>query len=99
VRVKRFQPGSDRLKIPQVGWNAVFDLDGQLFAGVREGSYIYNVHSYFAEDSKYTIARCTYGTVYAAAVRKDNFYGVQFHAEKSADVGDAILRNFLELKA
>jgi glutamine amidotransferase len=55
------------------------------------------VHSYYAEDSPYTIAKCTYGINYAAAIRKDNFYGVQFHTEKSATTGDKIIQNFLEL--
>jgi len=64
---------------------------------VEEKSYIYNVHGYYAEDSEYTIARCNYGINYASAIRKDNFYGVQFHAEKSAAVGEKILKNFLEL--
>jgi glutamine amidotransferase len=66
-----------------------------LFKGIPEQSFIYNVHSYYAEDSKYTIARCTYGLEYAAAVQKDNFYGVQFHTEKSAGTGEQILKNFL----
>lgn len=85
------------LKVPQVGWNRIYDLGGPLFQNLSESSYIYNVHSYFAEDSDYTIARCTYGVTYAAAIQKDNFYGVQFHTEKSAETGDRILKNFLAL--
>jgi glutamine amidotransferase len=84
-----------KLKVPQVGWNTIYDLKSELFKNVPEKSYIYNVHSYFAEDSEYTIATCSYGVAYAAAVKKDNFYGVQFHTEKSAATGDAILKNFL----
>jgi glutamine amidotransferase len=83
------------LKVPQIGWNSIYDLKSSLFNGITEKSYIYNVHSYYAEDSSYTIAKCNYGVEYAAAIKKDNFYGVQFHAEKSATVGEQILKNFL----
>jgi glutamine amidotransferase len=85
------------LKVPQVGWNTIFDLQSPLFKNIPDKSYIYNVHSYYAEDSQYTIAKCEYGLEYAAAIKKDNFYGVQFHTEKSAEVGDKIIKNFLEL--
>lgn len=85
------------MKVPQVGWNTIYDLQSPLFQNVDNNSFIYNVHSYYAEDSAYTIARCNYGLAYAAAVQKDNFYGVQFHTEKSAEVGDRILQNFLKL--
>jgi glutamine amidotransferase len=84
-------------KVPQVGWNTIYDLQSPLFAGVPNDSYIYNVHSYYAEDSPYTIAKCDYGVEYAAAIHKDNFYGVQFHTEKSAETGNRIIKNFLEL--
>jgi imidazole glycerol-phosphate synthase subunit HisH len=97
VNVRRFVPGAERLKVPQVGWNTIHDLRSALFAGIAEESYVYNVHSYYAEDSPYTIARCKYIVDYAAAVQKDNFYGVQFHTEKSAATGDRIIQNFLEL--
>ncbi|MDQ3682621.1 MAG: imidazole glycerol phosphate synthase subunit HisH [Bacteroidota bacterium] len=104
VQVKKFSPTplssgegpGVRLKIPQVGWNTVYDLQTDLFKGIEANSYIYNVHSYYAEDSKYTIAKCNYEIEYAAAIKKDNFYGVQFHTEKSAEVGDRIIKNFLE---
>lgn len=97
VNVKKFQSGADIIKIPQVGWNTIYALKSDLFNGVDENSYIYNVHSYYAIDSDYTIARCNYGVEYAAAVKKDNFYGVQFHTEKSAEIGDKIIKNFLNL--
>ncbi len=104
VKVKKFVfpslPGEGlgvRLKIPQVGWNTIYDLQTSLFNRIANNSYIYNVHSYYAEDSPYTIAKCNYGINYAAAIRKDNFYGVQFHTEKSATTGDKIIQNFLEL--
>jgi len=96
VKVKKFD-GRLKLKVPQVGWNNIFELQSPLFKSIPGKSYIYNVHSYYAEDSQYTIAKCEYGLQYAAAIKKDNFYGVQFHTEKSAEVGDKIIKNFLEL--
>jgi imidazole glycerol-phosphate synthase subunit HisH len=96
LKVRKFDPVL-KLKVPQVGWNNIFDLRSPLFNNITEKSYIYNVHSYYAEDSPYTIAKCEYGLPYAAAIMKDNFYGVQFHTEKSAEVGDKIIKNFLEL--
>lgn len=105
VKVKKFSfrsPSGEgsgvRFKVPQIGWNNIFDLKSELFRNVSENSFVYNVHSYYAEDSEYTIAKCRYGTDYAAAVKKDNFYGVQFHTEKSAAVGDQIIKNFLTLQ-
>ena len=105
VNVRRFPTaplsaegsGARPVKIPQVGWNTIYNLTSGLFDGVVENSYVYHVHSYCADDSEYTIARCTYGIEYAAAVKKDNFYGVQFHTEKSAATGDQIIKNFLTL--
>jgi imidazole glycerol-phosphate synthase subunit HisH len=96
VPVKKFLATSGKIKIPQIGWNTIYNLKSDLFKDIDEKSYIYNVHSYYAEDSDYTIAHCNYGLEYAAAVKKDNFYGVQFHTEKSAEIGDKILRNFIE---
>jgi imidazole glycerol-phosphate synthase subunit HisH len=97
IRVKKFSnKGANNLKTPQIGWNNIFELRSSLFKNVKEDSYIYNVHSYYAEDSKYTIAKCNYGLEYAAAISNKNFYGVQFHTEKSSEVGEQILKNFLE---
>ena len=96
VRVKRF-PANTEIKVPQIGWNNIYGLKTPLFKDIEENSFIYNVHSYYAEDSEYTIASCNYGVKYAAAVQKNNFYGLQFHTEKSADVGEHILKNFLVL--
>lgn len=96
VQVRRF-PASAEIKVPQIGWNNIYNLQTDLFKNIEEDSFIYNVHSYYAENSEYTIASCTYGLEYAAAVQKDNYYGLQFHTEKSADVGERILKNFLEL--
>ncbi len=85
------------IKVPQVGWNDIYNLKTDLFKNVPEHSYVYYVHSYFAEMNPYCIATTNYGLEYAGAVQKDNFYGVQFHTEKSAKVGEQILANFLTL--
>ncbi len=94
-RVKKF--ASDKLKVPQMGWNNIFDLRSDLFAGIDENSYVYFVHSYYVEAGKETIAACDYGVKFSAAVRDENFYAVQFHAEKSGGVGAKILENFLKI--
>ncbi len=94
IQVKKFA-GSGSLKVPQVGWNTIYNLKSAVFDQIPENSYIYNVHSYYAVSSEYTIATCNYGTEYAAAINKDNFYGLQFHTEKSADTGEQILKNFI----
>ena len=96
VEVKKFKSNQQVIKVPQIGWNNIYNLKSDLFRNIEDKSFIYNVHSYYAEDSEYTIAHCNYGIEYAAAVKKDNFYGVQFHTEKSAAIGDKILRNFIE---
>jgi len=84
-------------KIPQVGWNTIFNLKTVLFKDVSDKSYIYLVHSYYASLGDHTIATTDYIQFYSAALHRDNFYGVQFHPEKSAEVGEQILRNFIEL--
>jgi glutamine amidotransferase len=94
-RVKKFT--SDELKIPQIGWNNIFDLKSNLFAGVTENSHVYFVHSYYVETGEETIAACDYETKFSAAVSHKNFYAVQFHAEKSGAVGERILENFLKI--
>jgi glutamine amidotransferase len=96
VEVKKFKSSQQIIKVPQIGWNSIYNLKSELFNGIEDKSFIYNVHSYYAEDSEYTIATCNYGVEYAAAIKKDNFYGVQFHTEKSAVIGDRILKNFIE---
>ena len=97
VQVKKF-PTNHSIKIPQIGWNNIYQLKTSLFEDIQENSFIYNVHSYYAEDSEYTIATCHYAIDYAAAVQKDNFFGLQFHTEISAEVGEKILNNFLKLE-
>ena len=84
-------------KIPQVGWNSVSGLKGELFREVPEESYTYFVHSYRAGLCEETIAVTEYGGSFSSALQRDNFYGVQFHPEKSARVGEQILRNFINL--
>lgn len=86
---------SNAVKVPQIGWNQISDLKSDLFKRIPEQSYIYLVHSFYAPLGKETIATSEYGLNYSAALQKDNFFGVQFHPEKSSDVGSDILRNFL----
>ena len=95
VAVKRFSTNDPFVKIPQMGWNNIYDLKTGLFSDVPENSFIYLVHSYYAGLCNETIATCNYVQPYSAALQKDNFYGVQFHPEKSADAGERILKNFL----
>lgn len=94
-RVKKFAVPS--FKVPQVGWNTISQLKGPLFENIRENEYAYFVHSYYAELNGDTNARTEYGSNFSAAISKNNFYGVQFHPEKSAGAGEQILKNFLSL--
>ena len=94
VDVKRF---SSDVKVPQMGWNTISNLDSPLFDGIKDQDYMYLVHSYYAEDSEESIAKTSYDLQYASALQKDNFYGVQFHPEKSGKSGERILSNFLAL--
>lgn len=93
LQVSRFPAESG--KIPQIGWNNIYDLTSPLFQGVKEQAYVYFVHSYYVEKGKDTLATADYGLPYSASIRKDNFYAVQFHPEKSAKTGEAILKNFI----
>ncbi|MDQ3129922.1 MAG: imidazole glycerol phosphate synthase subunit HisH [Acidobacteriota bacterium] len=94
-KVRKFE--SDNLKIPQIGWNNIFDLKSPLFAGIAEDSYVYFVHSFYVESGSETVAMCDYGAKFSAAVNYKNFYAVQFHPEKSGAVGERILQNFLKI--
>jgi glutamine amidotransferase len=96
-RVKKFAPVGVSLKVPQIGWNNIYGLKTALFDGVEESSYCYFVHGYYAALGDHTIARTDYGGPYGSGLHRDNFYGVQFHPEKSAQVGERILRNFIEI--
>ncbi|MES1223568.1 MAG: imidazole glycerol phosphate synthase subunit HisH [Bacteroidota bacterium] len=97
VEVKQFSPENKKLKVPQIGWNTISNLKSGLFKEVQENSYCYFVHGYYAATSPYTIATTNYVGNYSSALQKNNFYGVQFHPEKSAKVGEQILKNFLTL--
>jgi glutamine amidotransferase len=95
--VLKFQVEKVKLKIPQIGWNAITNLKTELFKNVKEGSYCYFVHSYYAALGEHTIGTTNYIQPYSSALYKNNFYGVQFHPEKSAAAGEQILKNFIEL--
>jgi len=98
VNIRKFNAGAEGLKVPHIGWNTLQDLRGPLFEGVPESSYVYFVHSYFAEKNKDAVATTEYGEPFAAALQRDNFYAVQFHPEKSGEMGRRILNNFLKIK-
>lgn len=93
--VKKFD--STVFKVPQIGWNNIYDLRSPLMKDIPENSYCYFVHSYYVPMNEYAIATTDYVQPYASAIHKNNFYGVQFHAEKSAAVGEKILKNFIEI--
>jgi len=94
VEVRKF---SKAVKVPQMGWNTITNLKSDLFKGVSENDFVYLVHSYYAEQCEEVIATTHYEIDYASALQKDNFYGVQFHPEKSSITGEQILKNFLAL--
>lgn len=97
-QVKLFKNASDTaFKVPQIGWNNISQLKTNLFTAVSENSYCYFVHSYYAAIGEHTIANADYILPYSAALHKNNFYGVQFHPEKSAKAGEQILQNFINL--
>lgn len=87
----------DKIKIPQMGWNNIFNLKGELMQGINDQSFCYFVHSYYAELGENTISTTNYGIDYSSALQKNNFYATQFHPEKSSSVGEQILFNFLKL--
>ncbi|MFN6944120.1 MAG: imidazole glycerol phosphate synthase subunit HisH [Cytophagaceae bacterium] len=94
VKVKRFPPKD---KVPHMGWNSLGKLKGDLFKGLDEDSFVYFVHSYYAELSEYTAAQCNYILPFSASLQKDNYYAVQFHPEKSGKEGETIIKNFIDL--
>jgi glutamine amidotransferase len=95
--VRKFKVESLKLKIPQIGWNSIYDLKTDLFNNVTENGYCYFVHGYYAAKGEHTIATTDYVQPYSSGLHKSNFYGVQFHPEKSAAAGEHILKNFIEL--
>ena len=96
TRVTKF---TEEKKVPHMGWNAVNNLKGELFLGVKENEFMYFVHSFYAPVTEYTIATTDYGEVFSSALQKDNFYGCQFHPEKSGKIGQQVLANFLKMKS
>ncbi len=96
TKIKLFKPESGE-KVPHMGWNTITNVKGPLFSEELEGRYVYFVHSYYAEICDETIASTNYCMPYSSALHKDNFYATQFHPEKSGDVGELILRNFINL--
>lgn len=94
VPVKKFPAG---YKVPHMGWNSISRLRGALFRGIPESSFVYFVHSYYAQEDAGAAAVADYIFPFSAALQHENFYAVQFHPEKSGEVGELILKNFLEL--
>ncbi len=94
LQVKKFEPN---LKVPQIGWNKITDLKTDLFHGVEEDEYMYFVHSYYVEKGENTIATANYGISYSSSLKKNNFYAVQFHPEKSSSPGQRVLENFIKI--
>lgn len=90
-------PDGQRLKVPEMGWNQITSLRSPLFTDIPEGSFVYYVHSFYPALSSSAIAVTEYGFPFSAALNERNFYGTQFHPEKSGKVGEKILRNFLKL--
>ena len=95
VKVVKF---NNELKVPQVGWNTIIDLKTDLFKGIEENSYMYLVHSFYVPAYRDSIANSSYGVDYSVALQRNNFYGVQFHPEKSGKIGEQILKNFIEIR-
>lgn len=98
VDVKKFVPNHHDEKVPAMGWNELTHLKSPFFKGLHDGDYTYFVHSYYVPVCENTIAQANYILPYSAAIHKDNFWATQFHPEKSGQVGETILRNFLEMK-
>jgi len=96
TEVKLFS--SPVLKVPQIGWNNIYDYKSVLFEGLPEQAFVYTVHSYYAVLSKETTSTTDYILPFSAALQKDNFYAVQFHPEKSGGVGETILKNFIQIQ-
>lgn len=94
LKVCKFPPASG--KVPQIGWNDIYNLASPLFKAVKEHSYVYFVHSYYVEKSEETTATALYGVEYSAAIQKDNFYAMQFHPEKSSTAGEKMIANFID---
>ena len=96
AHVKRFVPTAEG-KVPHMGWNSIGNLESKLFKDIKGGEMVYYVHSYYPELCPDTIATTRHGVMFSAALKYENFYGTQFHPEKSGDVGERIIANFLKL--
>ena len=96
AEVRRFRETPSE-KVPHMGWNSLSKLSSPLFAGLKEGEYVYFVHSYYPEVCESTIATSNHGIDFSAALGRDNFFACQFHPEKSGIAGEQILKNFLAL--
>ena len=96
ARVKRFVPTAEE-KVPHMGWNSIGNLESKLFKDIKGGEMVYYVHSYYPELCPDTIATTRHGVMFSAALKYENFYGTQFHPEKSGEVGERIIANFLKL--
>ncbi|TAG86358.1 MAG: imidazole glycerol phosphate synthase subunit HisH [Bacteroidetes bacterium] len=96
TKVKKF-PFKQDYKVPHIGWNHLQVSDNILLKGVDNQSFVYYVHSYYMENSEFTIAKTDYILPFAAAIQKNNFFATQFHPEKSADIGQKIIENFLKI--
>ena len=92
--VMKFTP---KVKVPQMGWNTIYNLKSDLFNGISENEFMYLVHSFYVSNSENSIALTNYEVEYCSALQKNNFYGVQFHPEKSGKFGEQILNNFLKI--
>jgi len=97
AQVLAFKAEAVATKVPQIGWNNITNLKTELFNGVPENSYTYFVHGFYAGLCNHTIATTAYIQPYSSGLHKNNFYGVQFHPEKSAAIGEQIIQNFLAL--
>ncbi|MDN3205782.1 imidazole glycerol phosphate synthase subunit HisH [Algoriphagus sediminis] len=100
VKVKKFIPeNSQEFKVPQIGWNELEKImDNPLFRGIKPHPFVYYVHSFYAELSEFTIAQSHYIHDFSAMLHKDNFFAIQAHPEKSGEVGEHLLKNFLNLR-
>jgi glutamine amidotransferase len=94
TQVKKFPPTDI---VPHMGWNNFMNTKSELFKGIKNVDDVYFVHSYYAEPNQYSIANCNYILPFSAAMQNGNYYGTQFHPEKSSVIGELILKNFLEL--
>lgn len=97
AHVRKFEPTADA-KVPHMGWNAIGNLEGKLYKNMQGGGFVYFVHSYYPTLCQDTVATSRHGDrLFSAALRWENFYGTQFHPEKSGEIGEQILKNFVSL--